>query len=76
MVSCRGCEAELVLTFLDLGTSPIANDLVLPKDVDKPDAYYPLRVMTCTECALVQIPEVNKREELFPADYVYFSSYS
>jgi SAM-dependent methyltransferase len=76
MVSCRGCKAELVLTFLDLGLSPIANDLVLPKDVDKPDAYYPLRVMTCTECALVQIPEVNKREELFGADYVYFSSYS
>ena len=76
MVSCRGCQAELVLTFLDLGMSPIANDLVLPKDVDKPDAFYPLHVMTCTECALVQIPEVNKREELFRADYVYFSSYS
>jgi SAM-dependent methyltransferase len=76
MVSCRGCQAELVLTFLDLGKSPIANNLVLPKDVDKPDAYYPLHVMTCTECALVQIPEVNKREELFRADYVYFSSYS
>ena len=76
MVSCRGCQAELVLTFLDLGMSPIANDLVLPKDADKPDAFYPLHVMTCTECALVQIPEVNKREELFRADYVYFSSYS
>ena len=76
MVSCRGCQAELVLTFLDLGMSPIANNLVLPKDVDKPDAFYPLHVMTCTECALVQIPEVNKREELFRADYVYFSSYS
>lgn len=76
MVSCRGCQAELVLTFLDLGMSPIANDLVLLKDIDKPDAFYPLHVMTCSQCALVQIPEVNKREELFRADYVYFSSYS
>lgn len=76
MVTCRGCQAELVLTFLDLGMSPIANDLVLPKDVDEPDPYYPLRVMTCIECALVQIPEVNKREDLFHADYRYFSSYS
>jgi SAM-dependent methyltransferase len=32
--------------------------------------------MTCAECALVQLPEVNKREDLFRADYVYFSSYS
>lgn len=76
MVSCRGCQAELSLTFLDLGMSPIANDLVSPKDIDKPDAFYPLHVMTCTECALVQIPEVNKREELFRSDYAYFSSYS
>jgi hypothetical protein len=76
MVNCRGCQAELVLTFLDLGMSPIANNLVLPKDIDKPDAFYPLHVMTCTQCALVQIPEVNRREELFRADYVYFSSYS
>ena len=76
MVSCRSCQAELTLTFLDLGMSPIANDLVLPKDVDEPDLYYPLHVKTCTECALVQIPEVNKREELFRADYAYFSSYS
>ena len=76
MVSCRGCQAELTLTFLDLGMCPVANDLVLPKDVDKQEAYYPLHVMTCAECALVQLPEVNKREDLFRADYVYFSSYS
>lgn len=76
MVRCRGCQAELVLTFLDLGMSPIANDLVLPKDVEVLDPCYPLHVMTCTECALVQIPEVNKREVLFREDYLYFSSYS
>ena len=64
MVICRGCQAELLITFLDLGMSPIANDLVLPEEVDKPAVEYPLHVMTCTECSLVQIPEVNKREEL------------
>ena len=76
MVICRGCQAELLITFLDLGMSPIANDLVLPEEVDKPAVEYPLHAMTCTECSLVQIPEVNKREELFHPDYVYFSSYS
>jgi hypothetical protein len=76
MVICRGCQAELVLTFLDLGMSPIANNLVSPDDVRKPVAKFPLHVMTCIKCALVQLPEVNTREELFRADYVYFSSYS
>jgi hypothetical protein len=76
MVQCRGCGEELLLTFLDLGLSPIANDLIEPGNHNRPETYFPLRAMTCTECALVQLPEVAIREALFRDDYVYFSSYS
>jgi hypothetical protein len=76
MVKCRGCEEELLLTFLDLGFSPIANDLIEPGNHNRPETYFPLRAMTCTKCALVQLPEVATREALFRDDYVYFSSYS
>ena len=76
MVACRGCGEALLLTFLDLGMSPIANDLISPKRANDPDVFYPLHVMTCSQCALVQLPEVTSRETLFPSDYVYFSSYS
>jgi 2-polyprenyl-3-methyl-5-hydroxy-6-metoxy-1,4-benzoquinol methylase len=76
MVSCRGCSAQLSLSFLDLGASPIANDLISGETLVSPEVFYPLHVMTCTNCSLVQIPEVAKREALFRSDYVYFSSYS
>lgn len=76
MVVCRGCKADLNLTFLDLGFSPIANDLISPEKAYNPDPLYPLHAMTCLECALVQLPEVTTRESLFRSDYVYFSSYS
>jgi len=76
VVSCRGCSAQLSLTFLDLGASPIANDLISGETLVSPEVFYPLHVMTCTNCSLVQIPEVAKREALFRSDYVYFSSYS
>ena len=76
MVNCRGCGANLYLTFLDLGSSPIANDLVTLENLNSPEVYYPLHVMTCERCALVQLPEVTSRESLFRSDYVYFSSYS
>ena len=76
MVVCRGCRAALSLTFLDLGMSPIANDFILPKNTNDLDALYPLHVMTCLKCALVQLPEVTSREALFRSDYAYFSSYS
>ena len=76
MVNCRGCLAPLTLTFLDLGTCPIANDLITNDNLDNPEVHYPLHVKTCSECALVQLPEVASRESLFRSDYVYFSSYS
>lgn len=75
-MNCRGCDANLSLTFLDLGASPIANDLISFENLDSPEVYYPLHVMTCEQCAYVQIPEVKSRESLFRSDYVYFSSYS
>lgn len=76
MVKCRGCNAPLSLTFLDLGASPIANDLISFENLNSPEVFYPLHVMTCKQCALVQLPEVASRESLFRSDYVYFSSYS
>lgn len=76
MVNCRGCGANLSLTFLDLGSSPIANDLISFENLNSPEVFYPLHVMTCGRCAFVQLPEVTSRESLFRSDYVYFSSYS
>ena len=75
-MNCRGCDANLSLTFLDLGASPIANDIISIENLDSPEVYYPLHVMTCVQCAFVQISEVKSRESLFRSDYVYFSSYS
>ena len=75
-MNCRGCGAELTLTFLDLGMSPIANNLVKTKQLSHQAKKYPLRALTCEKCALVQLSEVIPREILFPASYTYFSSYS
>lgn len=75
-MNCRGCGTELTLTFLDLGISPIANNLVEAKNLNQHNKNYPLRAMTCEKCALVQLSEVIPKEMLFPASYTYFSSYS
>lgn len=76
MVKCRGCGERLSLTFLNLGVSPIANDMISPENMNSPETFFPLHPMTCKKCALVQLPEVASRESIFRSDYVYFSSYS
>jgi hypothetical protein len=73
---CRGCGNELSLTFLDLGISPIANNLVSHENLEYPDKSFPLKTLTCTKCSLVQLSEIVPRDMLFTAEYVYYSSYS
>ena len=41
-----------------------------------PEITYPLQVHVCTNCWLVQLPAHAAAEELFTADYAYFSSTS
>ena len=75
-MNCRGCGTALSLTFLDLGVSPIANNLVEIENFSDKEVNFPLHVMTCQICSLVQLSEVIPREILFPSNYTYFSSYS
>ena len=71
-LSCGSRQGELVL---DLGDQPLANNLLGPGDIDKPEPRFPLRLAVCTECWLLQITDLVPPVELF-SDYVYFSSYS
>jgi SAM-dependent methyltransferase len=73
---CRSCGEKLRHTFVDLGTSPLCQRHVTPAQFDDAEANYPLHVFVCHECFLVQLPAYVPREEIFDAEYAYFSSYS
>jgi SAM-dependent methyltransferase len=73
---CRGCGNQLSLTFLDLGVSPIANNLIDATSPIETVQQYPLKAMVCEVCSFVQLSKVIPRETLFPERYLYHSSYS
>ena len=75
-MNCRACESKLSLVLIDLGQSPIANDLSSEISDNVNYGKYPLCAMTCEKCSLVQLSIAINREKLFPNDYVYYSSYS
>lgn len=75
-MNCRGCGSLLTKTFIDLGESPIANNLLTLEQLDKLEEFFPLLSRTCDSCGLVQLPEISSRETLFPENYTYYSSYS
>lgn len=72
---CRLCGALLNHTFVDLGVSPLCESFVRADQIDSMEAYYPLHVLVCESCYLVQLREYVSPEHIFD-DYAYFSSYS
>jgi SAM-dependent methyltransferase len=75
-MNCRHCGTPLTHTFVDLGFAPPSNAYLTEADLSKPEKYYPLKVMVCDHCWLVQTEDYADADELFSADYAYFSSTS
>ncbi len=73
--SCISCGAKALSKILSLGGMPLANSLVRPELADEPETRYPLCLVLCEQCALVQIDCIVPPQELF-AHYLYFSSFS
>ena len=75
-MNCRHCGAAVTLPFVDLGSAPPSNAYLSAEALRRAETWYPLRVLTCTRCWLVQTDDFADRAELFSPDYAYFSSYS
>ena len=75
-MNCRGCGAGLTRSFVDLGTAPPSNAFLDTAALARPEAWYPLALLVCDKCRLVQTLDVASSEQIFSSDYVYFSSYS
>ena len=75
-MKCRHCEADLTLPLIDLGSAPPSNAYLTEAALHAPEKWFPLRVLVCTACWLAQTEDTTGAEELFGADYAYFSSFS
>jgi len=75
-LKCRFCNNPLYFEFLDLVNSPPSNSFLRLHQLNEPEVFYPLKVLVCDACFLVQIDEYKKSAEIFDNEYVYFSSFS
>jgi SAM-dependent methyltransferase len=75
-MKCRHCQADLTLPLIDLGSAPPSNAYLNKETLHMPEKHFPLRVLICDRCWLVQTEDYAGASELFPSDYAYFSSYS
>lgn len=75
-MNCRHCQQPLTFLFIDLGVMPPSNAYLSSMEQCKQEQSYPLKVWMCDNCWLAQTEDYAKANELFTADYAYFSSTS
>ena len=75
--NCRYCQSPLALELIDLGKQPLANSYLEPSSAAiASEPRYPLRIMVCETCYLVQVERSIPAETIFGDSYAYYSSYS
>ncbi|SFB62982.1 Methyltransferase domain-containing protein [Rhizobium sp. NFR07] len=75
ITACRSCGCGELVSILDLGKQPLANALLEPDSLAVSEPLFPLEVVLCMECGLLQVSEDVAPEILFGQDYPYYSSF-
>jgi len=68
---CQICKAPNLESILDLGHQPVVQEYLTEKTLKEPEVTYPLNLVRCAECGLVQIDYIVDPKIVFPPDYPY-----
>ncbi len=69
---CQICGNKNLKKILSLGKSPLANNLLSEKELDK-EELFPLELMYCNQCHLCQLSYIVPPEKMFK-HYLYLTS--
>jgi SAM-dependent methyltransferase len=73
--TCRLCQESALETVLELPATPVGDSYILKERAAEPQTPYPLALVTCRSCGLLQIPDVVAPEILY-GNYLYFTGIS
>jgi SAM-dependent methyltransferase len=75
ILKCRVCNSQNIKNVISLGFTPLANAFLTKEQLDQPEEKFPLDLVFCADCTLIQIVETVPPEKLF-SSYFYVSSIS
>lgn len=74
MQKCRICNGTKFEPALNMGPAPLVNSLLTKDDLKKKDLTYPLVVVRCTKCSLVQLKTIVDSHKIYQdQDYLYYT---
>lgn len=71
--SCGSCHSTDLIEVLDLGTSPLANDFPHSAAEALAQTRYPLGLVACSQCSLLQLTEIVDDDKLWGGDYGFYT---
>ena len=71
---CRMCNHGNLRRVLDLGHQPHSDDFLSPERLNEAEVSYPLRLVQCAECGLLQIDYLVSPSILYGLNYAYQTS--
>ena len=73
ITQCRNCKSEELKEVLNLGNQPPSNSFIKPENVNDLEKKYPLVIVYCSKCSLIQLNFTVDPHEIF-GEYVYVTS--
>jgi hypothetical protein len=73
-MKCRFCNHDIKSSILNLGFAPPSNDYLEFTQLSSPEVNFPLDLLFCESCFLVQTRDFHANHEIFKSDYAYLSS--
>ena len=68
---CQICGSNNLIDVINLGEQPLANSLLNNIKEEKKTAKYPINIIRCKDCTLLQIDYVVDQAKVYHLDYPY-----
>ena len=69
--NCQICGTTNLKNILNLGHQPIVQEYLRANELHEPETRYPLNLVRCPKCTLVQIDYIAEPSKVFFPDYPY-----
>ena len=74
LTKCHFCSGPSLRRVLDLGKQPHSDDFVEQERLEQAEVFFPLKLVSCGDCGLLQINYYVNPDILYRTNYVYESS--